>query len=115
MNGSTTNLFSMKQIPNRRPIIVCRKHHEPTSSFDSDPEEENYDRRDSKKSKLDIKNPTKERSPCEVSDKEQKMVKSNVKKSANELDSFGGKRFNKGVLILLLFLKSCTGFLLMTE
>lgn len=97
MNGSTTNFFSMKQMPNRRPIIVRRKHREPTSSFDSDPEEGNYDRREFKKSKPDIKKPTKETSPCEVSDTEQKMVNSNVKKSPNQLDPLRGKRFNKGV------------------
>lgn len=97
MDESTPNLFNMKQLPNRRPIIR-RKHRPPTSSFDSDPEEDIYDRRDSKKSKPDIKNPRKEKTASEVKDTEEIMVKGKVVKSQNQYESLGGKRFNKGVL-----------------
>lgn len=88
----------MKQLPNRRPISVRRKHREPTSTFDSDPEEDIYDWRHSKKSKPDIKNQKGERSACEVNNTEQIMVKSKIEKLKNQFDSFGDKRFNKGIL-----------------
>ena len=98
MNRSTKSFLSMKQLPNRRPISVRCKHGELTSTFDSHPEEDVYDRRDSTKSKPDIKNQKKERSACEVNNTEQIMVKSKVEKLQNQFDSFGGKRFNTSML-----------------
>ena len=88
----------MKQLPNRRPISVRRKHREPKSTFDSDPEEEVYDRRDSNKSKPDITKQKMERSTCEVNNTEQVVVQSKVENLQNQFDSFGGKRFNTGML-----------------
>lgn len=37
----------MEKKPHRRPICVCRKHREPASSFDSDPEEVLYQKSNS--------------------------------------------------------------------
>lgn len=65
---------------NRRLIIRC-KYRSFISFFDSDFEEDIYDRRDFKKFKSDIKNLRKEKIVFEVKDIEEIMVKGKVVKS----------------------------------
>ena len=87
----------MEKQPNRRPIIVHRKHCEPASTFDGDPEEAVlYQRRDAKRSMEvehpDIKNKKKESVACEIDvTKQEIMIKRKVETSPNQFDSFGGK------------------------
>ena len=89
--------MSMKKLPNRRPVIVRRKHRKPACTFGSDPENAvSYQKSDSKKSveveHPDIKNPKKERSACEINYTKQKRIKQKFENSPNQFDSSGGKK-----------------------
>ena len=68
-------------MPNRRPICVRRKHRkhrEPACTFESDPEEDFNQRRDSVEVEHpDMKNPKQEGSACEM-DQKKKGIKRKV-------------------------------------
>ena len=82
---------SMDNLP--RPIIVCRKHREPATSFHDSDLEEAVEVEHISPVLLDAKNPEKERSTD--NNKQNGMKRKNFDESPNQFRSFGCKILKK--------------------